>query len=423
MITARNLRISERHGEAALECDVEHGDPSLPDTLWIGSPAVAAQASWDPFVPALSVLAAARGRRLVIEGAVSPFLLRAVPRILRVWSDWGPRVPGVRLTPIELEASADSCPPRTSAAASFFSGGVDSFYTLVANHDRYPQGHPRRISSLVLVHGMDIPLSNMAQAGQVEDSVRTVADRVGCAALVVRTNMREAVRSVDWVVYGHVAVLVGAAYYLRERADAIHVPAAYAADALKPNAVHPVTDSLWSTGYMDVVHDGAEASRGEKIASIARSADAMRYLRVCFTPPEGAFNCGRCEKCLRTMTELWINGVLERCGSFPATPLHDALGQLFVPPHAVPFWQSSVERARAAGLDGTVIAAIDKALGRSAFDASRFGTLMNRTLRKLERTGFSRPAIKRLDERLFGGLGQALLRRAQVRAADAASRH
>src|SRR5262249_59102310 len=40
-------------------------------------------------------------------------------------------------------------------------------------------------------------------------------------------------------------------------------------------------------------------------------------LRVCWENPDGAYNCGRCEKCLRTMINLLIAGALDRCPTFP----------------------------------------------------------------------------------------------------------
>jgi hypothetical protein len=47
---------------------------------------------------------------------------------------------------------------------------------------------------------------------------------------------------------------------------------------------------------------------------VARSPVARRWLRVCHRRTER--NCGRCEKCLRTMAELHVVGALADCPTF-----------------------------------------------------------------------------------------------------------
>src|SRR6185369_5970784 len=52
-----------------------------------------------------------------------------------------------------------------------------------------------------------------------------------------------------------------------------------------------------------IVHDGAEASRTEKVRCIAKNQEALDWLRVCGNDTVD-YNCGSCEKCLRTMMSL-----------------------------------------------------------------------------------------------------------------------
>jgi len=40
-------------------------------------------------------------------------------------------------------------------------------------------------------------------------------------------------------------------------------------------------------------------------------------LRVCYKNTKGTYNCGTCDKCLRTMTNLYIAGALEKAETFP----------------------------------------------------------------------------------------------------------
>jgi hypothetical protein len=80
-------------------------------------------------------------------------------------------------------------------------------------------------------------------------------------------------------------------------------------------------DPLWSTSKMRFVHDGGELSRWEKTELVAAHQPALDSLFVCFAG--GHQNCGRCHKCLLTMTALEGVGALGRCTRFDA-PLQPA---------------------------------------------------------------------------------------------------
>jgi len=86
---------------------------------------------------------------------------------------------------------------------------------------------------------------------------------------------------------------------------------------LCPWASHPLTDPLFSDESLSVLHDGCEAGRVDKVLALSGSALALQHLRVCWERVEGAYNCGVCEKCLRTMTSLYAVGVLQQSASFP----------------------------------------------------------------------------------------------------------
>ena len=94
------------------------------------------------------------------------------------------------------------------------------------------------------------------------------------------------------------------------------IPAAYSYSQLMPLGSHPLIDPLWSTEAVEIVHEGAEARRTEKILRIVDDAEALDNLRVCFDDMNT--NCGRCAKCLRTMLPLRLLGV--QSAPFPSGP-------------------------------------------------------------------------------------------------------
>lgn len=73
-----------------------------------------------------------------------------------------------------------------------------------------------------------------------------------------------------------------------------------------PWGSHKDTDRLWSTESSRLVHDGV-IQRSEKIRFIGQTPSALRGLRVCWQ--DKAYNCGTCEKCLRTRISLRLLGL------------------------------------------------------------------------------------------------------------------
>ena len=118
-----------------------------------------------------------------------------------------------------------------------------------------------------------------------------------------------------------------------------------------------------------VVHDGAEAERIDKARKLMESPVALRNLRVCFETPEGGYNCGRCEKCFRTMATLRILGVLDRATfdhplDLDAMVAHPEAQEKF---GKLRSWALNREIARRQGNDPELIQALDELHRRSSF--------------------------------------------------------
>ena len=99
----------------------------------------------------------------------------------------------------------------------------------------------------------------------------------------------------------------------------IYIPATYSYHML-PCGSHPLLDPLWSTESIQFVHDGFDATRVAKAKLVSTYDQALKSLRVCWDNPcDGACNCGVCEKCIRTMINLYVSGSLDRCTTFDVT--------------------------------------------------------------------------------------------------------
>jgi hypothetical protein len=115
---------------------------------------------------------------------------------------------------------------------------------------------------------------------------------------------------------------------------------------------------------MQVVCDIDAATRIDKVLAIARNETALKHLRVCWQNPHGAYNCGRCEKCMRTMVALKLAGVLDRCRTFDAPLDLQAVARLAIDkPARRQFYEDMLRVAPTApGNNAEVIRAIERAL-------------------------------------------------------------
>ncbi len=258
----------------------------------------------EPFLVAALLPAMAVGAPLRVQGPVSPRLLASLPRVQEIFATWDRRL---RQVPIHTREAVASSPPGLEVGC-FFSGGVDSWYSVLK--------HRTEVSTLVFVHGFDIPLANTALRNTVARSLREACAALGMRLIEVETNVRELSEAyVPWEFY-HGAAMASVAHVLGSRLRKIYIASSATYANLVPNGTHPILDSLWSTESTELVHDGCEATKMEKIARVAACDVALRSLRVCFENPNGEYNCGRCQKCLHTMVSLRLVGALERCPTF-----------------------------------------------------------------------------------------------------------
>ncbi|MBN2550942.1 MAG: hypothetical protein JXB15_17395 [Anaerolineales bacterium] len=241
----------------------------------------------------------------VVEGNVSPRFLSGIQEIQSVFHSWKPG-----MKPIEIQGATPQATPRTEAdrVGVFFSGGVDSFYSFLKNRDE--------ITDLIFIQGFDIPHERQSIRSQASEMVRKVGQHFGKGVIEVDTNIRSFLDQYLFWGYSHGAAMASVGHLLAQQFKRIYIAASYTEPTLVPFGSHPHLDPFWSSETLEFIHDGLEISRVGKIALLAEHDIALQSLRVCLSNPGGAYNCGRCEKCLRTMIYLRVHGVLDRCTTF-----------------------------------------------------------------------------------------------------------
>jgi hypothetical protein len=268
--------------------------------------------SGNPFMVALMPVAARLRKVLQVDRPVSPMLLSNSRQIGRIWRNWY----GLRLAidpPGLEEGNGKTVPPGVGC---FFSGGVDSFYTVLKNLER--ETGDGRITHLVHVRGFDIDLRNEPMYREVSRHLEEAAGQLGLPIIMASTNIREVSRGfTSWGRLQHGASLAAVGHCLSGLFRTMFLPATHTYEHVFPWGTHPLLDPLWSSGALVFISDGCEASRAQKIfLQIARSPVALQHLRVCYKKTGSGYNCGQCEKCLRTMVVLKVAGVLDRCSTF-----------------------------------------------------------------------------------------------------------
>lgn len=303
-----------------LRSRIERSDPGpeIPTELFFQYPA--AFASWvstrtDPFLTSLILVAMQYGEDIDVRGTVSARLLLGLAEYQRVFCCWFPW----RFHPIDIRIDREetSEPVRDGANACAFSGGVDSFYTLWSHLSANDPNPRTRATHLLFIHGFDVPLARQDTYETAREAFLPMAERVGVELIAARTNAQEFAPPFNWGVF-HGAPLCGSAQALAAGLQRFYVPASHTYNDLIPWGSDPRVDHLLSTESLEIVHDGASASRIDKTTAIAGWREPRGLLRVCSPQPGGRLlNCCRCEKCLRTMLALEMLGELDVHPTFP----------------------------------------------------------------------------------------------------------
>lgn len=270
----------------------------------------------DPFLAALLAPAMVLGEDLQIEAPVSPRLMRSAHNIQEIYRCWNSNLHEVKVSAPIRRSDQPSC--NHDRIGLFFSLGVDSSYSLLKNVERAPEAEC--ITHLINITGFDVDLFEDRLRGLLQTKLLHVARVFGKDCLPVATNLRDfSDRVADWPNLYHGAALASVALCLRNFLRRVIIAASTTYDRLYPLGSHPLLDPLWSTEYLEFVHDGCEAERlMEKIRFVSRSPVLLNALRVCISDETtGTYNCGRCRKCLHAMVALHILGVLHQCEAFP----------------------------------------------------------------------------------------------------------
>lgn len=294
-------------------------------------------------MPAMS-----RGGPLRLEAPVSARILRNQREFQAIQRLWSSRWPSEPHPLQEVEVSAPSRvaegPRERGRVATFFSGGVDSWATILGNPE---------VTDLIFVRGLDL-VPNWPQhrelADEVEARLRATAPELGLPLHVVTTDVRTfSDPLLRWEAFCP-SVEAAIALFFEPLFERVLIANDSQYEKQVQVGASWQVDHLWSSEGLTIEDWGGRFGRVERLRRIADHPLVQGTLRVCWENPEGAYNCGRCPKCLATMVGLEAIGARGKIRTFPDELDFEPLrSQRIVTPLRLALWEDVLTAVEESG--------------------------------------------------------------------------
>ncbi|MBE9167505.1 hypothetical protein IQ238_08215 [Pleurocapsales cyanobacterium LEGE 06147] len=264
-------------------------------------------------------------RRIAIDAPVCPELKDGLTTVMNYLVHWygGTR----RIIPIEapLQSELVSSAPEPRAGC-FFSGGIDASAMVRANRLNFPLEHPRSIKDGILIYGILEWEDDRTEHSfkHLINGVSAIANDANINLIPIYTNAYVLIRDLDpdfqfWKLEFQGSFLAAVAHTLSRRLTAVSIASTYDLAHLDPWGSHPLIDHHFSSNTLRIHHEDAALSRLAKTKLVAQWDVVLKHLHVCNVKESyhsDNYNCGKCEKCVRTMTALLALGLLEQTPAF-----------------------------------------------------------------------------------------------------------
>ena len=267
----------------------------------------------------------------------------------------------LRSVPLNMPTRPSGGQPVGRVLASAFSGGVDA-HTLAASSVPRP-------GVLVYVHGIDSTTDTAARRTKLKHQAARAVACHGAPLAFVATNLRALLTGrfgLRWGVVFRMGIH-GSGHLLASHINTFCIASDYTFDALTRDYTtmvdhgysifefnHPLLSELSTSSRVRQEYWDDGRKRPMRLEVVAGVPGALATLAVCQEEAKGRYtgdqpNCGRCEKCLRTMCMLAALGRHNDLGAF-AQPLEpEALAAM--PPlptiGAYTAWQTALRQLKA----------------------------------------------------------------------------
>jgi hypothetical protein len=349
-------------------------------------------------------------RRLRVDGEICPRLIEGLETVMRLHIAW--RGPGRR--PVEIEPTGGRRASLRAPARSgmFLTGGVDSLHTLWWNRNHYAHDHPAAFRDALYIEGVSFPEEtpsprNRDVTRRQIQALAAIGAGTGLTVITFQTNIRRLELDNTFVAEEAMSsLLASAAHAAARRLTSVSFGAGLDLATLRPWGTHPLLDLNYCSSAVELHQEDWTLDRLTKIRRIAGWKTALTHMMVCFEGPleNGTYNCGSCEKCVRTMMGLLIAGRLDLAGAFPRREITVESLERLDPGYHVDFlpyfWRPLIEPLNAIGRKD-LAAAVRRLIARA-----------QRRQRWLEERDW-KGKVRRFDRAHLGGILLRASRRAR----------
>lgn len=275
-----------------------------------------------PVISNIVTVAWATGANIYVKELDKTFF-ESLNKVRSVMREWYPELPFS--TNIDVRKIVSNNFSNTKYGL-LFSGGVDSTVSYIRHRDKGP--------NLIMIRGVDIPLNKEELWRRVKNKYSKFAYQENVKVNFLETNIHGFINErllnaefgkylTDFSWWGSIHHGIGilglcAPLSAVENIRTIFVASSHTREYFRPWGSNPLIDNKISWSNVNVKHDGYELSRQQKIRNVLKpfiiNTDIYPHLRSCLSSSY-EFNCGNCEKCLRTITGLMLENIdPARCG-------------------------------------------------------------------------------------------------------------
>lgn len=284
--------------------------------------------SSDPFLIAMVPIAMRLRENLSVDGPVSTKLAFGIQQYQNFLSDWFPTFfQPIHIEYQQLTLNQPHATHTPQGAGCCFSGGVDAFYTLLKHAPNQEPLEDYRITHALMINGFDQfnDFEPNGSSQRMYDIYQPILEKWQITLLLLDSNLkkfRSAVFRESELVLSLSSPLSACAHVCQTRFNKLYIAGHGTCSNLGVWGSHPALDHYLSSDHMQILHETDSNHRSAKIASIIKHEVVKKNLRVCFGPltfdqkNNRVTNCGRCEKCIRTIVALYLLGIIDECETF-----------------------------------------------------------------------------------------------------------
>lgn len=328
MFNLSNLRKESRNGWTYLCCDFDVTgilNPFEERTMWVAvedaNNDMLSEKVYDPFVLVPVMLGMYYGQDVHVEGKISARLYHNLKHyLMRIFDNFSDFTQMINFT-VDGFDTVEDC--ETTLIGTGFSCGVDSFSTVYDNYVK--EENPNfRVNSLFLfnsgTHGAYNEESRQLWMDRAELN-RQAADELGLPLYLVDSNLHAFTWKIGEKKIGYLAIyscVLSLQKYLRRYLMASDFSYDESVEFSKQSRDYVIAEycesymtHLIATERLEMVIDGCQYTRAEKLERISDWEIAQKYLNVCVRPINHGKNCSCCAKCMRTLLVLDAMGKLD----------------------------------------------------------------------------------------------------------------